>query len=73
MFQDFLARYCTLGPSKTARSSDLYTAFSRWVDERGLRHRFSVVFLSRQLQLAGFRKRRDARGIFWEGLAVGDQ
>jgi P4 family phage/plasmid primase-like protien len=67
--QNFVSDCCETGDEYSVRSGELYAAYQAWAGSNGIRPKCSRDF-STHLELFGYEKRREQKGITWEGIKL---
>ena len=65
----FIEDRCVVGDFVTARSSQLYEAYSQWCSANGEKSMTQKAFSCR-LQERSFRKERSSSGMVWHGIGI---
>ena len=67
----FLDQRCVAAPHFTARSSELFAAWSKWCVTEGVESGSNKAF-TESLQNRGFDTRRSRIGVLWDGIGLGE-
>jgi len=64
-----LSECCKQSPSENSTSSNLYTNYSQWCIQNGLKPNSNVAF-GRRLSERGFVRRKSNGNVLWLGLSA---
>jgi putative DNA primase/helicase len=69
---DFLDTCCESASNAKIHSSDIFKAYTDWAMENSIKNPLSQRAFSKELELRGYKKKRDGKGIFWENIRLKD-
>jgi putative DNA primase/helicase len=67
---DFLDSCCDSASNAKTRSTDIFEAYTTWANENSIKNHLSQRAFSKELELRGYKKKRDRQGVFWENIRL---